>query len=240
MKKLILIFVLISLLGRIYAQDIIKQKIRRFSVEIGISQNIPFSNNYNIEVGDKNKPFWFYQSYYVYASTMLGLNVSIGYEISICKKFYLIPNISYFLNNQKKISVGHWYSYEGYKFIGFVKSKYRIHSLAVSTSFGYKINRVVIENGIGVLNNFFQLFVYDYMDYPSGAELHKKYSTYTKYDDDLMVYLFSYHKVSYELVKNRLDLNLGAYINYSKVKYVYYYQPFTQSINPTLSLKLKL
>lgn len=233
--KKIVFLTLLFVVHNSYCQDSIKKKSPHFLIEIGISENVPFKSSYNETYGTKGS-LGYYSSYQYHNYLTAGYFASFGYQIKLNRSLFILPILSYYFMQEKYIKIGETqcptcdliYS-PGMN--GLLISQNKFHSVTLSSSILYQFKKLRLENGVGVSDIIFQRIK------NTSNSLSPNYieaTTDISYKNLIYLKTFTYHKIGYELVKNRLDLYLGAYI------YINRYKTFTPAINPTLSLRFKL
>jgi hypothetical protein len=228
MKQSMLILSLWTIGNLAFSQDTTERKtIRPLYIEIGASENIPFQQDFN-EVKNANP-----NAYYSYKShnyLTFGYFASIGYEMPLHKKIFLIPNLSYYYLQEKKERFGDAFCSicdSPVDFSGFEITEKAFSSIALASSISIKLKHITFDNGIGVWYILKETSTFYSKNLKNNFE--NNYQSSTK---DVFTGVYSYHKVGIELIKNRLDLFIGAYLFYDK--------SLTSGFNPNLSLKFKI
>ncbi len=233
--KKIVFLTLLFVVHNSYCQDSIKKKSPHFLIEIGASENVPFKSSYTEIYGTKGGQNY-YSSYRYYNYVTVGYFASFGYQIKLNRSLFIIPILSYYFMQEKSVRIGEVncptceLNYiQGMN--GLLNSQKQFQSISLTASILYQLKKLRLENGVGVSNIIFQRIK------NTSNSLSPNYieaTTDISYKNLIYLKTFTYHKIGYELVKNRLDLYLGAYI------YINRYKTFTPAINPTLSLRFKL
>ena len=227
MKKILLPLSLLCV-NYFYAQEFVEPKTKRFNIEIGLFNNMPFKNSYEEVSGSMSNCF---MDYKINKFQTIGFCSSFGYQFKLTKKLSIIPNINYQHLQLKTQRVGYTAGTLCDPVIAglTISEDIRKYNLfGVSTAFNYNLRNINIENGAGVFclsHNNDNYVIYNFYN---RSDFYDSSSNYNSF----ILFPFSYHKLGFELIQNIMYLYVGANINYSK--------KLTQSIAPSISLKLKL
>lgn len=229
MMKLKAILIPILLVNQIYAQDSIKPKNSFFHITLGVSVNVPFDAQYKETQGVKYQTSY-YSSFEKTNQITVGYFATIGYSAALTKKLNLVSDVSYFNFQEKQQVIGEWYGGESppYEFSGVYVSTKKHHAIGTSLTLALKLKKILIDNGIG-LSYIVKQQTFGY----SHNFLNDEYSNinYIRSSSNNFV-AFSIHKIGTEVIKNRLNLYLGAIIQYNST--------LTKGISPNISLQIKI
>jgi hypothetical protein len=225
--KRILIGILLFTQG-VLAQDSLSVKTNRIWFELGVFNNMPFKRSYDDITGSLSTC---YSNYHVSQFQTVGLLASIGYGFSISKKIMLVPKINYNYLQLQTEKIGYTTGSLCLPVISgltIIEGKGTYHLLGLSCALNYKLKKFGFENGVGTFLIGNQSISNELFNYYNRSEFNKS----SHKDNFFSIYPFSYHKVSYELLPQFLEVLIGVQFNYNR--------QLTQSIAPLISLKLKL
>ena len=227
MKRISVVIIVCCISQFCFAQDSLKKKSNFFYLNIGISENVPFTKRYSETQGSKNNGY--YSSFSNARFIAFGYYATIGYGIPLNNKLCLMSDISYFNLKEKQQKNGQYSGadFPPYGFFGYHDIEKTFHNIGISVLASVKTKKILFDNGIGLS----YLVKQNSTDY-SYDFISESSTIYNNNRKDYYFNVFSIHKVGFDIVQNKISFYLGVNMNYNNY--------LIRSINPHISIQFKI